>query len=119
FEARGFVLRRRWAAPAAGARCGLAPRRAAPESLSHFGERGRSGAVLEAFEPAVEVCGRQVKACGQARGLEARRDLLHLADPAPGLARLRGDDLGALRQLGLRAFPFLEQRRLDPFVCRE
>src|SRR3989441_3208449 len=104
---------------AAYARGGFPPRRAPPESRGDLGERGRSRAVLEAFEPAVEVGRRQVKACGQARGFEARRDLLHLADPAPGLARLRGDDLGALRQLGLRAFPFLEQRRLDPFVCRE
>src|SRR3989475_11455388 len=104
---------------AAYARGGFPPRRAPPESRNHLGERGRSSAVLEAFEPAIEVGGRQVKASGQARGLEARRDFFHLADPAPGLARLRGDDLGALRQLGLRAFPFLEQRSLDPFVCRE
>src|SRR5207245_1283467 len=104
---------------AASARGCLPPRRAAPESRGHLGERGGSAAVLETFEPAIEVGGGEMKASGQARGLEARRDLLHLADPAPGLARLRGDDLGALRQLGLRAFPFLEQRSLDPFVCRE
>src|SRR5881409_3814328 len=104
---------------AAYARGGFPQRRAPPESRSHLGELGRSRAVLEAFEPAIEVGGRQVKASGQARSLEARRDLLHLADPAPGLACLRGNDLGALRQLGLRAFPFLEQRSLDPFVCRE
>src|SRR6266581_3304845 len=104
---------------AAYARGGFPPRRASPESRSHLGERGRSRAVLEAFEPAIEIGGGQMKASGQARGLEARRDLLHLADPAPGLACLRGNDLGALRQLGLRAFPFLEQRSFDPFVCRE
>src|SRR3989442_8536762 len=67
---------------AAYARGGFPRRRAPPESRSHLGERGRSGAVLEAFEPAIEVGGRQVKASGQARGLEARRDLFHLADPA-------------------------------------
>src|SRR5438445_1025211 len=104
---------------AASARGCLPPRRAAPESRGHLGERGGSAAVLETFEPAIEVGGGEMKASGQAGGLEARRDLLHLADPAPGLARLRGDDLGALRQLGLRAFPFLEQGRFDPFVCRE
>src|SRR6266853_6497006 len=104
---------------AAYARGGFPPRRASPESRDHLGEPGRSRSILETFEPAIEVRGGQMKACGQARRLEARRDLLHLADPAPGLARLRGDDLGALRQLGLRAFPFLEQRSLDPFVCRE
>src|SRR6267143_5790817 len=99
-----FLLLALFTAFAARARGRFPPRRASPESRSHLGERGRSGAVLEAFEPAIEVGGRQVKASGQARGLEARRDLLHLADPAPGLACLRGNDLGALRQLGLRAF---------------
>src|SRR5882672_6205680 len=114
-----FLFFALFTASAARARGRFPPRRTSLESRSHLGEPGRSRAVLETFEPAVEVGGGQVKASWQARGLEARRDLLHLADPAPGLARLRGDDLGALGQLGLRAFPFLEQRRFDPFVCRE
>src|SRR5206468_3346336 len=81
--------------------------------------RGWTGAVLEAFEPAVELGGGQMESAGQSRRLEARRDFFHLADPAPRLARLHGDDLGPLRKLGLRALPFLEQRRFDPFVRRE
>src|SRR5205809_6034178 len=84
----GFFLRRRCAAPAASARCGLPPRRAAPESRGHLGERGRGRAVLEAFEPAIEVGGGQMKASWQARGIEARRDLLHLADPDRKSTRL-------------------------------
>src|SRR3982074_2731067 len=91
----------------------------APDRGGHLGERGWTGTVLEAFEPAVELGGGQMEAAGQPRRLEARRDFLHLADPAPGLARLRGDDLGSLRQLGLRALPLLEQRRFDPFVRGE
>src|SRR5882724_13291982 len=90
-----------------------------PDRGGHLGERGWTGAVLEAFEPAVELGGGEMKSAGQSRRLEARRDFLHLADPAPRLARLHRDDLGALRKLGLRAFPFLEQRRFDPFVRRE
>src|SRR5258706_378996 len=90
-----------------------------PDRGAHLSERGWAGAVLEAFEPAVELGGGQMEAAGQPRRLEARRDFFHLADPAPRLARLHGDDLGALRKLGLRALPFLQQRRFDPFVRRE
>src|SRR5258706_3203457 len=90
-----------------------------PDRGAHLGERGWTGAVLEAFEPAVELGGGEKKSAGQPRRLEARRDFFHLADPAPRLARLHGDDLGALRQLGLRALPLLEQRRFDPFVRRK
>src|SRR5258706_14821218 len=90
-----------------------------PDRGAHLGECGWTGAVLEAFEPAVELGGGQMESAGQSRRLEARRDFFHLADPAPRLARLHGDDLGALRKLGLRALPFLEQRRFDPFVRRE
>src|SRR5437016_13546078 len=88
------------AAAAAFARRGFAPR-APPYRRDHRAERGRRVAVLEGLELAVDVRGGPVKAPGQSRGLEARRDLLHLADPAPGLARLDGDGLGALLQLGL------------------
>src|SRR5882672_6184352 len=59
-----------------------------PDRCGHLSERGRSRAALEAFEPAVELGGGEMKSARQARRLEARRDLLHLADPAPGLARL-------------------------------
>src|SRR5258705_385878 len=90
-----------------------------PDRGAHLSERGWTGAVLEAFEPAVELGGGEMKSAGQSRRLEARGDFFHLADPAPRLARLHGDDLGALRQLGLRALPFLQQRRFDPFVRRE
>src|SRR5206468_3594640 len=117
-EARLYLRLPLRAAAALFARRGFAPR-APPYRRDHRAERGRRVAVLEGLELAVDVRGGPVKASGQSRGLEARRDLLHLADPAPGLARLDGDDLGALLQLGLRAFPFLEQRSLDPFVCRE
>src|SRR5258706_15021345 len=90
-----------------------------PDRGAHLSERGWTGAVLEAFEPAVELGGGEMKSAGQPGGLEARRDFLHLADPAPRLARLHGDDLGALRKLGLRALPFLQQRRFDPIVRLE
>src|SRR5438309_6992019 len=104
FEARSSLRLPLRAAAAAFARRGFAPR-APPYRRDHRAERGRRVAVLEGLELAVDVRGGPVKAPGQSRGLEARRDLLHLADPAPGLAHLDGDDLGALLQLGLRELP--------------
>src|SRR5712692_11173721 len=118
FEARSWRGLPRRAAAAVFSRRGLAPR-APPHRRGHLAERGRRAAVLEAFELSVDLRRGEVKARGQSRGLEARRDLLHLADPPPGLARLHGDGLGALRQLGLRELPFLEQRGFDPFVLGE
>src|SRR6266704_1599778 len=110
-EARFYLRLPLRAAAALFARRGFAPR-APPYRRDHRAERGRRVAVLEGLELAVDVRGGPVKAPGQSRGLEARRDLLHLADPAPGLARLDGDDLGALLQLGLRELPLGEQGRV-------
>src|SRR6266516_4567741 len=57
-----FLFFALFTASAASARCSLPPRRAAPEGRGHLGERGRGRAVLEAFEPAIEVGGGQMKA---------------------------------------------------------
>src|SRR5438445_13192261 len=75
FEARGCRLfgLARPTSSAARARGSFPPRRAPPESRSHLGERGRSRAVLEAFEPAIDAGARQVNASGQARRLAAPR----------------------------------------------